>query len=176
MKKYWEQFYEQHIKDSESSFARFCLPFLKGKVIELGSGNGRDLYYFLDNDVDIKGVDSAFENHYITKDNVENFIKHNKSPDYVYTRFFFHSITNELQTKILKWVEGYLFIEARTIQDKSTKKVFNNHYRNYINVPELVKRLKKFGFIIEYLQEGKGLSRFQSEDPFIIRIIAFKGS
>src|SRR3990167_3799175 len=175
-KRYWEQFYEKHPKDLESSFARFCLPFLKGRVIELGSGNGRDLFYFLQNDVEIRGIDSAFENHYIVKDNIENYIKLNRSPEYVYTRFFWHSISNRLQTKILKWVKGYLFIEARTIEDKSTPKVFNDHYRNYINVSKLVKKLKKFNFEIEYLQEGKGLSEFLSEDPHIIRIIAYKGS
>lgn len=175
--KYWEQFYEKGKRFSPSSFARFCLhSFLKGKVIELGCGNGRDLYYFLLHGIKIKGVDFAFENHYCKKDDVEHYIKNNKSPNLVYTRFFWHAISDDLQLKILKWVKEYIFIEARTTEDKSTKKIFNDHYRNYVNVSELVSSLKKNKFNIEYLKEGRGLSKMGSENPHIIRIIARKVS
>lgn len=173
---YWKQFYENQERFSPSSFATICFPFLIGKTIELGCGNGRDLYYFRDNGVNIKGVDSAFENHYIIKSDVETYIKENKSPNFVYTRFFWHSIPDELQLKIIKWTKEYLFIEARTTEDKSTKKIFNNHYRNYIDVSKLVAQLKENKFNIEFLIEGKGLSKMKSEDPHIIRLIARKVS
>jgi hypothetical protein len=79
-----------------------------------------------------------------------------------------------LQLSILKWVTGYLYIEARTTDDLKTPKVFAKHERNFVNVAELVADLKKENFQIIKLEEGRGFSKFKGEDPHLVRVIAKK--
>jgi len=165
-KDYWKTFYKKSLTAKESSFAKEVLPYIKGSLIDLGCGNYRDTNYFLFNDIDVDGIDA------VHGDKVEDYIKKNKSPKNVYARFFWHSITRELQLDILKWAKGYIFIEARTTEDKLKPKVFNNHERNFVDVPQLVKDLKENGFRIVKLEEGTGFSKFKGEDPFLVRVIA----
>ena len=120
----------------------------------------------------MSGVDSAFENELIKKQDVGKYIKENKSPKYVYTRFFWHAIERKLQLEILKWVSDYILIEARTTED--TPVLYTNHDRNFVNVAQLVKDLKDNEFEIVYLHEGRGLSRYKNEDPHLVRCVAYK--
>lgn len=175
-KKHWDKFYKRKFVNNPSSFARFILPFMKKDdcVLELGCGNGRDTHFFHQMGLFAFGIDESFQDSIIAKMDFKDYIKEAKSPKYVYTRFFWHAITRQEQLKILNWVSDYIFIEARTIQDSKDKKVFGQHYRNYLNVPQLVKDLKNRGFEIEWLKEGRGLSPFKKEDPHLVRIIARK--
>lgn len=166
--KYWKRFYKTHKKDKPSSFAKFCLPFLKGEVTELGSGNGRDANFFKSKGLSVYAIDEAIGI------SAEEWIRYNESDDYIYTRFFWHAIDRKVQLDILKWTKRFLFIEARTTEDRKTKKVFKNHNRNYVDVAQLVKDLKDNNFEIEYLKEGRGLAPYKKEDPHIIRVIARK--
>lgn len=168
----WEKFYKTHKFKEPSSFAKECLPLLFN-VVELGCGEGRDLRYFRSEGINAVGVDPAFEGDYILKQTAEEHIKQTKSPECVYTRFFWHSIPHETQLKILKWVRGFLFIEARTTQDKP-KNLYGKHKRYLADVTQLVKDLKKNGFQILYLQEGTGFAKHKNEDPHIIRVIAVR--
>lgn len=170
MSSYWENFYERtKLTNKPSSFAKFCLPYIKGKMIELGCGNCRDLGYFKKHGVKCNGIDLAYNNI-----DVRTLIKNNAScPESVYTRFFWHSIHPSIQKDILLWITGTIFIEARTTEDVP-KNLFGKHIRYYVNVPELVKELKFYGFQINYLKEGRGLSKFKGEDPHLVRVIAKK--
>lgn len=173
---YWENFYATKPEFEVTDFAKFCLPLLKGKTIEFGCGNGRDLYFLLSNGVKIKGVDSAFESPVITKQDIGSYIKENESPENVYARFFWHSITDELRLEILKWTKNYIFIEARTLEDIDRKKTYNGHYRNYVDVDELVKQLEDFGFLITHKRVGCGMATYKKEDPHVVRIVACRNS
>lgn len=173
-KQYWTKFYKENEKLKHSSFAEVCVPFMNRKVTELGCGNGRDLEFFKENGIECVGVDSAFENDFILKMDVEKYIDNNSCGGSVYTRFFWHSIDKPLRDKILNWASGLLFIEARTTEDTDRKKTFTDHYRNFVDVPELVKDLKENGFQITLLKEGTGFSKFRDEDPHIVRVIARK--
>lgn len=170
-KQYWIEFYKGKSVGVESSFARFVLPLLpkKAKLIDIGCGDARDTFYFLNNGIIAAGTDQVS-----TGESITQFMKENKSPQFVYARFFWHAIEREDQIKILKWVKSTLFIEARTTEDKNIKKVHGGHKRNYVNVPQLVKDLKNHGFQIEYMSEGRGVAKFKTEDPHVIRIIAKK--
>jgi len=171
---YWEAFYKKNTVLGPSSFATFVLPFLKGTTVELGCGNGRDTHFFAQNKVDILGVDSAFEGRGIVQEDVFSFIQREVSPDYVYTRFFWHSIDWETQLEILKWTKDYIFIEARTTKDIQTTKVHGGHQRNYVDIQQLEADLLGEGFTIEHMEYGYGLSVYQDEDPHLVRIIARK--
>lgn len=163
----WKKFYRTHKFKQPSSFAKFILPWIKFQVLELGCGDGRDTKYFAQHNILAEGVDSVYS--FTVEDRIKEIC-----PDYVYARFFWHAIDRKLQLAILKWTKKYLFIEARTTEDKKTKKVFENHKRNYVDVPQLVKDLKTYGFEIEYLKEGRGLSKYKKEDPYLVRVIAIK--
>jgi tellurite methyltransferase len=173
-KSYWEKFYKTSKRLAPSSFAEFCLPYIKGKLTELGCGNGRDLLYFLYNNIEAYGVDEAFGSQFIEKQNVRDYIKTHKSNPYVYTRFFWHAISREDQLAILRWTKKYIFIEARTTEDKERMKVHVGHDRNYVDTALLLKDLKKYKFKIVYMFEGTGLSPYEKEDPHLVRVIAKK--
>lgn len=130
--------------------------------------------YFLDKGLRAYGVDSAFSDDYIVKQDVVAYMKKNKSPAYVYTRFFWHAIDRTLQLKILNWTSGYLFIEARTTKDKDRKKIHGQHQRNYVSVEQLFADFAEFGFEVLDYKEGTGLSPYKGEDPYLIRVIVKK--
>lgn len=168
---YFEKLYKTHHFKTPSSFAKFCAPEIKSKMIELGCGDCRDLYYFKKIGIKCNGVDLAYNS--VDVETIVDNPSINKCPDYVYTRFFWHSISRKLQLKILKWVKNYLFIEARTTEDVSLY-LFGKHKRYLVNVARLVKDLKNDNFQILYLHEGRGLSILNGEDPHLCRIIAKK--
>lgn len=166
--KYWKQFYTKELTLEPSSFAKAILPFIKGDLIDIGCGNYRDHNYFLHNNIDSDGIDAVYGQ------NVEDYILRNKSPKNVYARFFWHSINRDLQLEILKWTKEYIFIEARTVDDKFNPKIFDKHDRNFVDVAQLVKDLKDNHFQIIKLEEGTGFSKFKGEDPYLVRVIAKK--
>lgn len=169
-KKYWIEFYKKNLTLEPSSFAKAVLPHIKGTLIDLGCGNYRDTNYFLFQGIDAIGIDEV----YGEVDKVENYIKEFKSSKNVYARFFWHAVSRETQLAILKWTKHYIFIEARTTDDKHRPKVFKKHERNFVDVAQLVKDLKDNGFQIIKLEEGTGFSKFKGEDPFLVRCIAHK--
>ncbi len=170
--KYWKRFYatKDESLNTYSSFARYIHPYIKGAMIELGCGNGRDTKFFKRTLVTpVVGIDK------VNDIDVTDYIKTGACKfDYVYTRFFWHSISRQLQMSILKWTKNYIFIEARTTEDEDKHKEFPTHSRNYVRVATLVKDLKDTGFEIIELKEGIGFSPFKEEDPHLVRIVARK--
>lgn len=177
---FWKDVYKHdRVTKQPSTFAEFCLlsdafhrvrPF---EAVELGCGNGRDLYYLRSKGINIFGVDAANEDLFILRQDVSTFIKNNESPDVVYTRFFWHAIDRPTQLDILHWVKEYLLIEARTTEDKP-KNVVGRHSRSLVNVARLKRDLEAHGFKILHFSQGRGLSIYQGEDPHLVRVIARK--
>lgn len=172
--KYWKKFYRKAEVLPHSPFAEWALTHMNGSFVELGCGNGRDLNYFLAKGLKGIGVDSAYEDDNIAKMDIVAYMKRNKSPDNVYTRFFWHAIDRPLQLKILQWASGNLFIEARTTLDMDRKKVFGQHARNYIDPEQIQLDLDEYGFEMVDGEMGTGLSKYKGEDPHLIRIFAKK--
>jgi len=140
-----------------------------GKVVDLGSGDGRDTNFFKKWDIDVTPVDIA-----TTGVSVKDYMKDNSSPKYVYTRFFWHAISREEQLAILEWASDYVLIEARTTDDEGRTKIYDDHNRNYVDVNKLVSDLKYHGFEIRYLAEGTNFSKMEDEDPHLVRVVAHK--
>lgn len=174
-KDYWKPFYKNHRFEEPSGFAQWVLTRIKGTLVDLGCGDGRDLHYFLSMGVSAYGVDASHEDLFIIKQDVNAYMKENPCPDNVYTRFFWHAIDDETRRYILDWTKGSLFIEARTTRDKP-KNVYGKHDRNLVDTDELRLMLKEYGFIIDFDHEGYGMSRYLDEDPHLVRIIAHKSS
>lgn len=172
-KEFWETVYaEKKVSKKESSFARFCLPLIRGTLVDLGCGNGRDLYFFRDHGITAFGVDASNEDLFIHKEDVASYIRQTTSqPDNVYTRFFWHAIEPELQEQILKWTPKRLFIEARTKKDKPHN-VVGKHFRNLVDVDKLLKQLEDYKFSVLSCEQGHGFSVYEGEDPHLVRIVA----
>ena len=78
--------------------------------------------------------------------------------------------------------DGQFFIECRSINDplshkgeilSHTERV-DGHYRRFIILEEFEQRLIQAGFEVIEIIEGKGLAKFDVEDPVVIRVKAIK--
>jgi len=181
---YWNEFYKKDIIPLQpSKFAIFVDNFFNVKdekmnIVDCGCGNGRDSYY-LSKKHNVLGIDIA--NKPSDKDSkfiLGDFCNYNKDNfDIIYSRFTFHSITNEKQKEFVTSIKegSYLCIETRS--DKSSniiKEHGDTHYRNYTNVEYLTDLLYSNNFKILYLKEDKGFAIYKKEDPICIRLIAQK--
>lgn len=207
-KKYWDNYYNliEH-NANPSSFAQFISKkFIKkdSYVLEVGSGDGRDTFYLRKKAKHILGVDLS--NIVIKKNRLKskrlgykniNFINlssshinkiRNKKINFIYARFFIHSIneiSEDIFLKILsKKFENSTLIafEFRTIKDvlmKKGKKLskyerLTDHYRRFINPKKFEKKLKNLKFNILYKKFGINLSKTKNENPHLCRIVFTK--
>ncbi|MGN1322206.1 MAG: class I SAM-dependent methyltransferase [Methanosphaera sp.] len=201
-KSYWEQYYKKNPNPVEpSTFARFTSGFLHpgNSLIELGCGNGRDSVFFAQNNLNVTAIDQVesemdYLNHKYSLYNLDfksdDFTRLNsdKSYDYVYSRFTLHSINEEAEARVLKWIgsnlkdQGYFFLEVRSINDpmfQKGEKISDNenvttHYRRYLNLEDTINKIEKCGLKIIYQLESQGLAVYKDDDPMLIRIVAQK--
>jgi cyclopropane fatty-acyl-phospholipid synthase-like methyltransferase len=148
-KKYWENYYS-HKKAVHypSPFAEYCVKrgLVKNSVVlDIGCGNGRDSFYFVENSAEhVIGIDQsevAISNNTNNIDNLEHFHKNQIefsavdfvnldsycgiSPDLYYSRFTFHAITHKEQLEFIAILSSTMkpgsvcAIEARTVNDKT---------------------------------------------------------
>ena len=199
---YWKKFYKNkkflNKLNFPSQFSVFTLSEKQNEntVIEIGCGNGRDSFFFskyFKNIYAFDKCDSAIQYNisnykkiknlnfieYDINDNF-NFFKLKKMKKLLYARFFLHSLKDneilkfiELSSKLLNKNEK-VFIEYRVIEDKNKKKIFKNHFRNYLNPKQIEKFFIKYSFKLNYNIIGNGFAKYESEDPFVARQIFIK--
>ena len=172
-------------------------------VVEFGCGNGRDSLYFASQGYRVFGSDlcpdaiaqiqkkanggGKFSECDCTDEkDVGALIQqaHELNPTIVvYNRFFLHSIDKIQEEKFLSGLgknmtEGdKLYMEFRCDLDEALPKVYGKgHYRRYVKTSEMLDFLKSLGFDIKYEQTGQGMAKYKSEDAFVSRVIAVKGS
>lgn len=98
----------------------------------------------------------------------------------LYMRFFLHAVSKEVQDVILDSAQenlpkgAMIAVEFRTEKDKTEIHIYGRHYRRFIPMFEIVQELRNREFSIEHAEEGRGLSPYNEEDPFLCRIIAIK--
>jgi tellurite methyltransferase len=179
-------------------------------LVDIGCGNGRDTFYFAHHlSLNVTGVDSCSKvidfNKAKAKANETNnvdFIQMNvnnaesltqfKQYDFIYARFFLHSITQEDQSVFMRFLgeqlkaSSFVFLEFRTDKDPMKKKSIllstnegisqdaEGHYRRYINFNEFCGELKRLKFEIVFAEEKDGLSIRGEDNPFLARIVAKK--
>ncbi len=205
---FWNIFYKNKLAVSKpSNFAVFVKEFLNkysSTIVDVGCGNGRDLFYFKKNKFDIMGIDLSKNAVSLIKKELKDtkdkkkiihsdfarfdYKKNLKKKFSIYSRFTWHTINERSEEALLKKISKiknleYIFIETRSDKDELCgvgKKISKNefvtdHYRRFINKNNLVKKIKK-SFKIIYLKESKGFSKFKKEDPCLIRLIAIRES
>ena len=174
---YWENFYvNKNIVKEPSDFCIFIMNYFKDSekihILDAGCGNGRDSLY-MSNKYKVTGLDTSLVD---LKDSINcNFIKTNfcnydkTNFNMIYSRFTFHSISNEDQEIFLKSItkDGtYLCIETRSDKDINNNRVFgDNHYRNFTNLNYLKNILEKNKFEILYIVESNNVAIYKDENP-----------
>ena len=203
---YWNNFYNTDVKlNKNSNFASLIKnKFLKKKmkVLEIGTGNGRDAFYFSNYVESIIAIDQSktiinenkskskklkIKNLHFYKCSVNQIkkIKKKNSLNFIYARFFLHSINAKKEDLLLKNLSKYnkinplIAFEFRTDLDKLMKKGkklskferYTDHYRRFINVPSFEKKLFNYGFKIVYKKTGINLSKTKNDNPHLCRIV-----
>lgn len=207
-KNYWDNYYnskEQNVKPS--SFALFISrKYIKkdSYILEVGSGDGRDTFYLRKKAKHILGIDlssiiikkNKLKSKRLGYKNVNfknlssshvNKIK-NKNINFIYARFFIHSINEISENIFLKIlskkfsVNTLIAFEFRTIKDvlmKKGKKIskyerLTDHYRRFIDPKKFEKKLENLKFKILYKKFGINLSKTFNENPHLCRIVFTK--
>lgn len=203
---YWNQYYHNKLCSTEPSpFARYVSTLVEpGRaMVELGCGNGRDAVYFAGLGVRVRAIDlSAAAIEMLRGQKVENaeflcgdFINTDAHTpecyDYVYSRFTIHSINHNQEQLLIQTMYralkpgGKFFIEVRGIHDPLFGKgealernafFYDNHYRRFIVLGELMESLVKHGFLVEYAEERTGFAPYGNDDPPVIRLVAVKSN
>lgn len=184
--KYWSNFYKKFEKIECSDFCNFVINYFNNNkkivnVLDAGCGNGRDSFT-LAKKYNVTGVDNCGviiedrKNFKFISDNFINITKNNY--DLIYSRFTFHSITNEDHDDFLSSIKSntYLAIEARSILDSEKEKIHGKttHYRNYIEINYLKNLLNKYNFDILFIEENNNFAIYKGENPVCIRVICKK--
>lgn len=185
--KYWNNFYSTiNTKQECSDFCNFIIKYFEdnkeiSSVLDCGCGNGRDTYK-LGNKYKVHGIDTSgfipnSENNIIfTK---QDFITINKDNyDLIYSRFTFHSITDEQQVSFLDSINnGYLAIETRSKKGENDNVHHGKtHFRNYTDLNYLKKILTEKNFEILFIKEDKDVAIYKDENPICIRVICKKNN
>ena len=188
---YWKNFYENNnVINEPSDFCKFVMEFLDisnnsnsniKTILDCGCGNGRDTY-FLGNVCNVTGIDTSSVIPTSTQTctfEESDFCNYDKSTfDLIYSRFTFHSITNEQQETFIKSIEKpgtILCIETRS--DKSeldNRHHGDDHYRNFTNIHYICDLLTKNNFFIMHMNEDKDFAVYEDENPICIRVICRK--
>ena len=215
-KKYWDNFYKLNtLTNNESNFANFCHEFTKNKnifnAIDVGSGNFRDSLYFLKKKMKVTSIDINEEAYIINKKKLNAYkkfkficsdisnlkkYKFKKNFDFIYARFFIHTLSIRKEKEFTKWTflnlskKGYFCIETRVNLDKEIVKKSNKqiskdyyefekgHYRRFIHSDEFISRLLKIGFKIRFANISRDFSKIKIknkyENPILMRLILTK--
>lgn len=204
--KYWNEFYKRnHNFDSNpSSFCLFVIDYLKDypnneKIIDLGCGNGRDLFHFFQSGYNCTGIDNSVEIYKILKSvNSEidmichSFVDYDYNNfDIYYSRFTLHALPYDDIIEFINNVSekmnenSILFIETRStigteyeeldyIEANFKSGIGEIHKRTLFKKECLVKLFNKKSIFCEFEIEDKGLSPYMGEDPYLIRLVLKK--
>jgi tellurite methyltransferase len=177
---YWKEFYlHQSIEVEPSKFCTFIINYFNKNlnILDCGCGNGRDSYAFASNytvtGIDLGTIPKNAKNCTFLMDNFCTFDK--SSFDIIYSRFTFHSITNEDHEIFLDSIKPNSFLCIETRSDKGINDARyhgDNHYRNFTNKEYLNELLLKYKFKIIFFEESDNVAIYKTENPICIRVIA----
>ncbi len=187
---YWNDYYKgRNAVGFPSPFAEFCQEHLladAANVVELGSGNGRDSFYFYDQGHQVRAFDMSQEavdacqqraegvRHPARLSFTQGDFSHLDPDDFdgidtIYSRFTLHSIDDEAEERVLDWAAailpagGQFLIEARTILDPLYGKgtALGNHA---FHTDHYRRHLDAQAFLGRVLERGFQLRFFQESD------------
>ena len=186
-----------------SLFAEYIGRYIKSgcELLDIGCGNGRDSIWFANNGVRVSCIDASevaiksIKNNNsrtinaICGDFVNNDVYKTSCFDVVYSRFSIHAIDEDQEKVLFSNVfkclkeDGIFAIEVRGIHDELYKKgicvgrnayIFEDHYRRFIEINELICKLINEGFIVQYAEENINFAPFMNSNPPVIRVVVKK--
>ena len=148
---YWNKFSKKKIISNESTFAKFTYAKIKnkkGKILDIGCGNGRDSFFFNKKGYDVTGIDisqKAIQKNSKKKKKKISFKKFDIASDkkvgkfeIIYCRFFLHTIDQYLENKLIKLIKKskkentLVFFEFRNFKDKIFRKFKSSDHNKVI--------------------------------------------
>lgn len=178
---YWKQYYKnKKTTDNPSLFCDFVIKNYElenKKIVEFCCGDGRDTYTLSRHCTSVIGVDFATKpksdrNCIFIQTDIASFLETNNSNDFdvSYCRFGIHSVSEEIEDKILDFSKE-IFFEFRSDLDNS---FIPDHFRRTINGNHFISKIIKKGYKVLFFQESINLAPHKDQNPVIIRIIAKK--
>ena len=198
---YWDDYYAARatpVRKLPSQFATFVAGELdrRHRVIELGSGDGRDAMFFASYGHEVIGVDAShtaveacrllaetlgedasFIVSPIEEPGLATRVRGEAGPRVVYARFFLHAITQAEEESLLDLAAAIadpgdlLAVEYRTVRDSSGAKVTATHFRRYVLPASFEARALGRGFDVIYSVEGFGFAKYREDDAYVARTI-----
>tara|TARA_B110000008_G_C16966892_1_gene562412 strand:+ start:2298 stop:2930 length:633 start_codon:yes stop_codon:yes gene_type:complete len=199
---YWKTYYDKPQKGKKppsapSLFAKFVQNMVNisdvKRIIDVGCGNGRDAYYFANENDTIKvlGVDSAIASEKVknvsfvmgSMGDLNDLIESKNVQTMLYSRFSLHSIPKDIQSKVLLYAKTnckYISIEARSTKDPLSNGEKSNsvetsyaipHYRRYIDLNGLVTELESLGFTIIHKSDSNEYAPYKDQKPWCVRVL-----
>jgi SAM-dependent methyltransferase len=200
---HWDEFYggvaDSAVVQDPSPFARWVRDQHDGdgRLIDVGTGTGRDGLWFAANGFDVVGLDyspasislatrraeqqqvkARFEElDLYDVDAVHAAAKSCAGPGAttVYARFLVHAIEDEGRANLFELARtategGTFYLEFRTGKDAGKQHVFGEHFRLYLDGQQVVDELEGLGAEVLHHEEGHGLAVYQEEDPHVARL------
>ena len=173
-------------------------------IAEFGCGNGRDSIFLARHGFNIMAMDLSDDVVAINNDKSKDYDNisffcgdvsrqedvsmllsetrlHSKTKNIIiYSRFFLHSLDDRQEDIFLgalsdEMIEGdIIYFEFRVNEDLATKKIYENHFRRFVNSDKLLERLISLNFDISYHTVGIGMAKYHKEDPVVARVITVK--
>ena len=198
---YWDEYYAARAttrRPLPSQFATFVAGELDRphRVIELGSGNGRDSIFFSSFGHEVIGIDGSeaavsassalsealgetatFIRCAIDDPDLADRLSDGGGPKALYARFFIHAITDEEEQVLLDLAAkvtspgDLLAVEYRTIRDQVGAKETETHYRRFVLPSTFQARALERGFEVTYAVEGFGFAKFRHDDAYVARTL-----
>jgi SAM-dependent methyltransferase len=202
--RYWNDFYATHasaVPPGPSAFARWVaeLEPAPSRLLDIGSGTGRDSLWLAEQGFTVAGYDYA-RNGLIhaaaqaEERGVQADFRHlnlydlrevltaaalrprEQQAGVVYARFLVHALEADgranlwrFSRNVLRAGLGRIYLEFRT---EPTKHAFGRHYRNFVQPDIVVDELLRYGFAVEHIENDHGLAVHGTEDPRTCRIVA----
>jgi len=199
---YWDEFYrgaaDAAVVQEPSPFAMWVggrqAP---GRLVDMGTGTGRDALWFAANDFDVTGFDyspasialasrraeqqqvpARFEEVDLYDDEAVRAAAGRCAgygPTTIYARFLVHAIEDAGRANLFGFARtaaagGLFYLEFRTGKDAGKQHVFGEHFRLYLDGQQVVDELEALGAEVLHHEEGHGLAVYQEEDPHVARL------
>lgn len=200
---YWDQFYEGA---ADSAVVQDPSPFAMwvggrqaaGRLVDVGTGTGRDGLWFAANGFDVTGFDyspasialasrraeqqqvpARFEELDLYDDDAVRGAAGRcagAGPTTVYARFLVHAIEDGGRANLFAFAcdaaaGGLFYLEFRTGKDAGRKHVFGEHFRLLLDGQQVVDELEALGAEVLLHEEGHGLAVYRDEDPHVARLV-----
>jgi SAM-dependent methyltransferase len=202
---HWDEFYSRvddpAVIQEPSPFATWVREqhAAPGRLIDVGTGTGRDGLWFASHGFEVIGLDfspasielasaraqkqqvtARFQQLDLYDDDAVSATAdacRADGPTTVYARFLVHAVEDAGRANLLSLARtasagGPVYLEFRTGKDAGKQHVFGEHFRLYLDAQQVVDELEALGAEILHHEEGHGLAVYGEEDPHVARLVA----